>query len=490
MSVRVGVAQGDYRGYSDAWRDQETFPEKELLRKVSRALGREDANFLSAIVEPGQNVVVKPNWVLDEHPCGLDIFGVITHSAVLRAVVDLAFEALRGEGSITIADAPQWNCDFANLMRVTEVERIAEYYQDRHNFEVPIRDLRLVGNVSEGFITSADRVALPGDPAGYAVVDLKQDSAFVGMPHSDRVYGADYDRSETRLHHRDDTHEYLISRTILGADTVISVPKLKVHKRVGVTVNAKGMVGINGHKNWIAHYRIGPPSAGGDEYPDGNPAAVRARARIMRIVLDHFLAPQSRPRERVFAMLRRGYKLARPVLGPLRFPDGDDGLPEGGNWHGNDTAWRMTADLARAVLFADQEGRIRDTPQRRFASVVDGIIGGDLEGPLAASARPCGVLVVGDSLLGVDLVCTRLMGFDWRKVRSLRWLTEASPQNMGVARPEDIEIVADPSSWRGLMRDASIDDLAFLPHPKWVGHLELDGRAPTETTVEYAQRSL
>ncbi len=51
----------------------------------------------------------------------------MTHSAVMRAVVDLVYEALRGKGSITIADAPQWNCDFENILRVTQVGRIPEY---------------------------------------------------------------------------------------------------------------------------------------------------------------------------------------------------------------------------------------------------------------------------------------------------------------------------------------------------------------------------
>jgi hypothetical protein len=40
----------------------------------------------------------------------------------------------------------------------------------------------------------------------------------------DRLYGDDYDRSETILHHNGNRHEYLVSGTILRADVVISVP--------------------------------------------------------------------------------------------------------------------------------------------------------------------------------------------------------------------------------------------------------------------------
>lgn len=471
--TRVAIHRSSATSYSDAWKDQDDFPEKEQLRALSRLLGAEDGNLFTGSVEPGQSVVVKPNWVLDRHPRDDDPFAVITHSAVLRAVVDLAYEALGGEGSITIADAPQWNCDFEHLLQVNEVERIADLYE-RRGFEVGILDLRKVGTRSWGVTRQEDRIDLPGDPAGYAVVDFGAQSAFDGMPAGERVYGADYDRAETRKHHNEHTHEYLVSKTVLGADTFVHVPKLKVHKRVGVTLNAKGMVGINGHKNWIAHYRIGPPSAGGDEYPDEMATASRARNRMSRAAVDHLLAPGSRTREAAFVALRRIYRTLKPILGPLAYTERDDELPDGGNWHGNDTAWRMTADLARVIIFADETGRLHETPQRRFFSVVDGIVAGENEGPLAASPKPCGVLLGGDNLLAVDLACTRLMGFDWRKIRSLAWLLEDSPHDFGVGVPEEIELRSNVAAWEPLLRDVAAEDLAFHPHAQWVGHVELE----------------
>ena len=124
---RVGIHASAAREYSTGWKTEDAYPELAELRALSRLLGDEGGNLFAGIVEPGQAVVIKPNWVLDTHPRGLNVFSIVTHSAVLRAVVDLVYEALRGEGTITIADAPQWNCDFDNLMRVTEVERIAEH---------------------------------------------------------------------------------------------------------------------------------------------------------------------------------------------------------------------------------------------------------------------------------------------------------------------------------------------------------------------------
>ena len=47
-----------------------------------------------------------------------------------------------------------------------------------------------------------------------------------------------------------------------------------------------------------------------------------------------------------------------------------------GNWHGNDTTWRMVLDLNRALRYGDGVGVLHDEPQRRYFSVVDGIIAG------------------------------------------------------------------------------------------------------------------
>src|SRR5450432_2395732 len=89
-----------------------------LLRSLLRELGLDAGAFgtsrwnpLGATVRPGQTVVVKPNFVLHRNESGGDIFACITHPSILRALVDYAYIALRGEGRIVIADAPQMNCN-------------------------------------------------------------------------------------------------------------------------------------------------------------------------------------------------------------------------------------------------------------------------------------------------------------------------------------------------------------------------------------------
>jgi uncharacterized protein (DUF362 family) len=472
MKNRVAILQSKRTTYSETWKTADSFAEKEHLHRISCLLGHRDNNFFLGLIKPGDKVVIKPNWVFDQHPLGLEVFSIITHTAMIRAVVDLAFEALQGNGDIVIADAPQCNCNFDNLLRVAQVHCVSEYYWRKHRFEIPIIDLRqMTCSYETAFIKSSDRIRLEGDPEGYVAVDLGADSAFADMPHVDRLYGADYDRQETIRHHRTGCHEYLVSKTILGADVLVSVPKLKVHRKVGVTVNAKGMVGINGNKNWIAHFRIGSPSQGGDEYPEGVSAPAMAQSRLSRFLIDHLLAPQKPGRERLFNLIHATYMRLKPLWEPIR---GTKPTFNSGNWHGNDTAWRMAADLARIAIFSDREGLIRKKRQRQFFSVVDGIMAGEKEGPLEPAPKLCGVIIAGDNLLGVDLVAARLMGFDWRKIKFLQWLVTSSPQRIGINNPEkDIKILANVPGWQDLLINPQIPGLAFEPPQGWRGHIEI-----------------
>lgn len=54
-------------------------------------------------------------------------------------------------------------------------------------------------------------------------------------------------------------------------------------------------------------------------------------------------------------------------------------------------------------------------PVPRFA-IVDGIVGMEGNGPIQGTAKPCGVLIVGDDLVAVDATAARLMTIDPAKV--------------------------------------------------------------------------
>ena len=67
--------------------------------------------------------------------------------------------------------------------------------------------------------------------------------------------------------HVDGRNEYLLSATVLSADLVVNLPKLKTHKKTGVSLALKNLVGINGDKNWLPHHCAGSVAQGGDEFP-------------------------------------------------------------------------------------------------------------------------------------------------------------------------------------------------------------------------------
>src|SRR5262249_36085264 len=123
-----------------------------------------------------------------------------------------------------------------------------------------------------------------------------------------------------------------------------------------------------------------------------------------------------------------------PQLGPLRsfvagpakavgrqiFGDTNVDTVRSGNWYGNDTTWRMVLDLNRILHYADAAGGWPELPGRHFFSVVDGIVGGEGNGPLDPRPRPAGIIVAGSNPVAVDLTCARLIGFDYNKIPMLR----------------------------------------------------------------------
>lgn len=446
-----------------------------LLGLDAERAGTPEWDPLGGLVRPGDTVLLKPNFVISRHPRGGDLFSAITHPSVLRAVADYVCIALRGRGRILIADAPQMDADWAQLMEATRLPEVQAFYAERAPVPLEVMDLRdfCVADPDQPPLSTNRRV-LPGDPLGPVIVDLGAGSHFAGIEHHDRFYGADYDRSETIRHHHGQVHEYSVSRTVLSADVVISVPKLKVHKKVGVTLNVKGLVGINTNKNYLVHYRLGTPSQGGDQLPDSLGGKDRWLVRGQRFLYDALLARRSRVADAVYGGIRHTY---RRVLKPFVRVSQQAVAFDGGNWHGNDTAWRMAVDLLKVFRFADAEGTLHRTPQRRAFCVVDGVVAGEGDGPLAPDPHPAGCIVAGANPLAVDLVATRLMGFDPLRLRQFSILREPGGWDFGVRSVEEIRVRAEDPAVREMFAGRE-PLLGFRPHPGWVGRVEVSAAPP------------
>jgi uncharacterized protein (DUF362 family) len=442
----------------------------QLLGLDRAHIGTRQWNPLGNLIEPGMRVVIKPNFVVSRHRDGKDVFAIITHASVIRAVLDYVALALRNEGRVIVADGPQYDCNWQELLEATQLPGVLDFYANCPRLSVELIDLRPYWSRHRHFASQLE--PLPGDPAGSLVIDLGRRSALYGKACPEKLYGAVYHRDETIAHHHGEVHEYCVSRTVMEADVVVSVPKLKVHKKVGVTLNAKGLVGICTNKNYLVHYTLTPPADGGDQYPDGLFTPMEeAIIRTERWMYDHLLAPRRLPLE----MLHRSiYWLHNHTTRRLGIKvDEQKRQLDAGNWYGNDSAWRMTVDLMRLFHFADRQGNLRPTQQRRAFSVIDGVVGGEGNGPLLPDPAAAGVVLAGENLLAVDLVATRLMGFDPLKVPMHRALLADPEFDFGIREVGDIEVLASEPRWSNCLHDRQDRFLGFVPHRGWVGHLEV-----------------
>ncbi|MDT3738353.1 MAG: DUF362 domain-containing protein [Candidatus Kapabacteria bacterium] len=429
-------------------------------------------NPLSEYIKPGQTVVLKPNFVLSYNSSGNDIFSVITHPSILRALIDYSFIALNGEGKIIVADAPQMDCSFKDLMEIQRLDTIQEFYKKTFNFDIDVFDLRnfeLINNREKAFYEN--RRQLDGDPNGSVIINLGKESEFYGLP-SQNYYGADYNREETIKHHNGETHEYSVSKTILSADTIISVPKLKVHKKVGVTLNLKGLVGINTNKNYLVHFRVGFSANNGDQLPDNRKQFDKLLIKTQRYLYDRTLAKMSKSGDKIYNSALNIYKI---FVKPFRGVSSDTVEFDAGNWYGNDTAWRMTVDLAKVLYFADKNGKMNNVKQRNIFCLIDGIIAGEKIGPLAPDEKRAGCLIGGANPIAVDMVAARLMGYDINKIKHLN-LSNFEKMDFAIKSVSEIDIELDDITINGNgFFDSRFKDklLNFVPHPGWVNHIEI-----------------
>ena len=432
--------------------------------------GAKNWNPLGFLIKPGMTVVLKPNFVRSWHSEKKDLYALITHPSVLRAIADYCLIALRGKGKIIVADAPQYDGNWAELLEKTKLNEVADFFKNNSSIEFETRDLRPYWSRKRHFPSMIEPLA--GDVEGNLKVDLGAESALADYKYSKQLYGAVYHRQETVQNHTGKRQVYELSRTVTDADVIISVPKLKTHKKVGVTMNIKGLVGACTNKNLIVHYTLGSPDEGGDQYPPNHFTPMEERLiKTERWMYDTFLAKQSVPLEYVHRSI---YWLHGRFIKPLGIGvEKKKRLLDVGNWYGNDSAWRMSADLLKILYFADGVGNLRKTQQRRLFTVIDGIVGGDNKGPLEPDPVHSGVLLASENFLAADLVGTRLMGFDPKSVKYLVHLINEKNFDFGVRRFEDIEVVTNNSEWQNCLSDNKNRFLNYKPYPGWIGHLEI-----------------
>lgn len=439
-----------------------------LVAEMPTELSSKRGPFADHIM-PGETVLVKPNLVKEGHPRNPEGWQwVLAHGSVIRAACDLIWEALDGQGRVLIADAPQTDSSFRKIAELLGLEEIAASYR-RRGWDCQLIDLRKEEwTLRDGVINR--RETLRGDPNGYVALDLASRSEFANHGGGGRYYGADYDQETVNLHHSGGRHEYLVSGSAVRADMVFSIPKMKTHKKAGITGALKNLVGINGDKNWLPHHTEGTPCDGGDERPD------------------------CRKSERGFVMGARRALLRAPLIGDtlhrharraaLRVFGSTEEVIRSGNWYGNDTIWRMCLDLNKALLYGNPDGTLReDRPEnrKRHLVLVDGIIAGEGRGPMNPDPVHSGIVVFGTDPASVDAACAVLMGFDPEKIPIIRQAFRCEHFPLADGDWRDVRLVSNKPEWNGLLPDIPYEaTFHFEPHFGWKGHIE---RTPTRRGV-------
>ena len=439
---------------------RETF---RLLELDAAHYGTPAWNPLGEFIRPGDKVLVKPNFVLHQRN-SIPLEATITHPAVIRAVLDYVLIALQGKGELTVGDAPLQKADFQRILSWQGMDKMLSFIEGiRGGVHFRVVDFRLERAIVRHGVIAA-REGQQGDEKGLTAVDLGQDSFLAEIATDYRRYRVtQYNPSEMLRHHNLERNEYLIANSVLDAEVLIELPKLKTHRKAGMTGALKNLIGINGCKDWLPHHRIGPKATGeGDEY-----LYPCLRKRLNSWAQDATERFHNRIAKYTLRLLRNVLFKSFQLLPP------PDPYFEG-SWWGNDTLWRTILDLNCIARFADRTGQIQESPQRRLFILMDAVIAGEEEGPLAPRAKPFGYILAGTDPAYVDTVAARLMGFDHQHIptiaNALRYLTgDPDLQHLQVIGPEGQPVLLEELHHLGD---------PFLPTAGWQGHIELGSGGP------------
>lgn len=214
---------------------------------------------------------------------------------------------------------------------------------------------------------------------------------------------------------------YYISPSVLEADVVISVPKAKVHCSGGITVTMKNMIGII--PAWDGPYE---------------------QAQLKDCAHTN---------------------------------DVDRAAGRRGMYLDNDTIWRSMADLNRILLYADALGQLHAEQQRRYLTIVDGIVAAEAS-QYNPEPYPLSMVIVGANPVTVDAVTARCMGFDPRLLKSVTKAAARVEYSLGPEHPSRINVTTSGNcGLSALYRSALTPELYIY---SWQGSLEASDFDPPE----------
>lgn len=369
---------------------------KNALLDLLGGLNLSKQNPFGEYVKAGQTVLIKPNWVREANPLGYDLDSLITHTVLIKEVINLLAIALGNRGKIVMADAPLQKCNFEILRQRAGIDDMLKEMKLAYpNISFVIEDWRIT-TLNDVHSKDKEPQKIKNDVSdSYVVYDLGKESFLEEISeYADRFRVTDYKPSLMRKHHGPGKHEYAITKRVFDVDFIINLPKMKTHMKTGITCAMKNLVGINGHKEFLPHHIKGSFLEGGDCYMAYNPLR-----KLYENLYDYmwenlnFLSVWKR---KILIKVMR-YLLLFSRIGKENI--------QAGSWRGNDTIWRTVIDLNHILYFHSKK-------QRKVLNIVDGIIAGEKQGPLSPTPKPIGILIAGENPAYIDAVAAKMMGYN------------------------------------------------------------------------------
>lgn len=430
------------------------------IRETLRLAGLDAENYgvaewnpLGAYIEPGMRVLVKPNLVMHENPTGSGIDCLYTHPSIIAAVIDYVVVALKGSGSIVLADAPMQSCDFDALVDQSGLRTLVEWYCSQ-GIDIELRDMRGLKSVYTSIGLEQNLV----EDATGKIIDFGSDSCFAGLS-KERIDGlriTSYNPDELKKHHTELKHEYYVSSSLLDADVVVNLPKAKTHRKAGVTGALKNMVGINVRKEYLPHHSNGSIAEGFDEYE---------KKSYFKCLSDFVIDVRNRQLSHKKMVVDKALGFCSKLFGELGYRTTGDAYREG-SWFGNDTIWRTVLDLNKIVFFADKGGVMRDEPQRRMVVLCDMVTVGQGEGPLLPEPGEWHMLAFCDDPCVHDVALARMMGTDPSIITTVgKALAYDGPYAWRDADEELPACRSNDPSFDGILVDKLNEDMRYRVKP-------------------------
>ena len=379
------------------------------------------------VITQDARVLIKPNFVLHQNQGPSDLEPLITHSSLVRATVEAALES--GAREVLVGDAPIQSCDFAALLRATGLDSWASDLAGNNPRFKGIKDFRRTTCLVTRGVRVAAEAAQPLEE--FALFNLGTDSLLEPITNDGGGFRVSwYDsRPLSRAHHRG-CHQYLVTKEVLNADVVINLPKLKTHKKAGVTCALKNSIGINGNKEFLPHHRIGGSATGGDCYPGGS---------AVKLALERVADRQNRASSSTAAMIWHAFAFGLSRVARWQ----GDRVGIDGSWSGNDTIWRTCLDINRILLYGRPDASMAEIPQRRILHLVDAVVAGQGNGPLASDPLQLGLILASENPVAMDWAGALLLGYDPARIpiicrgfERFRWPLVTFP-------PEDVHVTGD-----------------------------------------------